>query len=277
MQGVRSVADLILVLIFLIFLFVLICPQFGSVSLQNQDFLEIYFIYVQVFLFGVIINMKIDVNKSASLPTSTKTTMPVTTLVSLSLWLFWATFNSIEVSVLCESLNDLVRSLVLKFLKRECIGNKSGEQLREVKCDNCQNWLSLSSVEIGVGTSRAIAVVSGEDERKELRQSFRKCLKTLFVYLQTNLPLASPLLRDMSCLNPINRKSEDTRPAISRLCLMLTKVTKTDAFCHSVTSEFVTDMCDTDPVLEKWTTAHSPTTDICEYWQYVSKMTDLVL
>lgn len=33
-------------------------------------------------------------------------------------------------------------------------------------------------------------------------------------------------------------------------------------------------MCDTDKTLEGWATEHSPTADICEYWQYVSKMTD---
>ena len=178
------------------------------------------------------------------------------------------------VHVLYDGLNGLVRSLMLKFLKTESVENKTGQELCEVKCDDYQNWLSLTKIEVGVGTRKAIATVPGEDTRKELRRSFRKCLKALCMYLQSNLPLANPLLRDICCLNPSNRKSEDSRSAISRLCLQLIKVTKTDTFCDSVTSEWLTYMCDTDKTLEEWTTEHSPTADICEYWQYVSKMTD---
>ena len=178
------------------------------------------------------------------------------------------------VHVLYDGLNGLVRSLMLKFLKTESVENKTGQDLCEVKCDDYQNWLSLTKIEVGVGTRKAIATVPGEDTRKELRRSFRKCLKALCMYLHSNLPLANPLLRDICCLNPSNRKSEDSRSAISRLCLQLIKVTKTDTFCDSVTSEWLTYMCDTDKTLEEWTTEHSPTADICEYWQYVSKMTD---
>lgn len=52
----------------------------------------------------------------------------------------------------------------------------------DVKCDDIQNWLSLIMVEIGVGTCKAIASVAGEDTRKDLQRSFRKCLKTLCMY-----------------------------------------------------------------------------------------------
>jgi hypothetical protein len=108
------------------------------------------------------------------------------------------------VHILYDSLNDLVRSLMLKFMKRDSVEGKTGQQLCDVKCDDVQNWLSLQVVEIGVGTRKALAVIAGEDTRKNMRRSFRKCLKTLCVYLQTSLPLANPVLRDISCLNPAN-------------------------------------------------------------------------
>jgi hypothetical protein len=151
------------------------------------------------------------------------------------------------VHILYDSSNDLVRSLMLKFMKRESVEGKTDQQLCDVKCDDVQNWLSLQVVEIGVGTRKALAAVAGEDTRKDMRRSFRKCLKTLCVYLQTSLPLANPVLRDISCLNPANRKTEDSRPAISRLCLLLSKVTETDSFSDHVTSEWLIYMCDTDP------------------------------
>jgi hypothetical protein len=70
------------------------------------------------------------------------------------------------------------------------------------------------------------------------------------MYLLTNLPLANPVLRDMSCVYPANQKSEDARPA-RQLCLLLTKVIKTNAFCDCVMSDWLICIRDTDGVLEE--------------------------
>ena len=134
------------------------------------------------------------------------------------------------VHILYDKLNGLLRSVMFKFLKFDLVQGKDGSDLVDLKCDQADNWLPLKEMDIGMGTRLAISKVK-HSIRTELRHEFRQCFKIIAIYMQTRLPLANPVLRDLSCLQPKNRKVDKSKSAISRLCLHMKKVTKTDDVC----------------------------------------------
>ncbi len=177
--------------------------------------------------------------------------------------------------ILYEKLNEQVRLLMLQFITAEVVANKEGSTLQQVDCNKSENWLPTQSIDIGIGTRKAIAEVEklNDEKKKELLLAFRRCVKEATCYLQSRLPLSNAVLRDMQSLHPLSRKTEQGRSAMSRLCLHLRKVTKTDAFCDSVQREYLMYMCDNDQVLEDWMTTKN-CNDICAYWNYVSQIDD---
>jgi len=141
------------------------------------------------------------------------------------------------IHVLYEKVNELVRTLMLLFLKVDTVGAKEGSALMAVKYDDDANWLQLKSVSLGAGTIAALSAIVNEEEKKKICQSFRSCLIATVSYIQRRLPLSNPVIRDMQCLHPMMRKSEQGKAAINRLCIYLTKVTKNDSFIDQVNAE----------------------------------------
>jgi len=54
-----------------------------------------------------------------------------------------------------------------------------------------------------------------DDKKKTVRLAFRKCLKTLSIYLKDHLPVNNIILRDLQCLHPEFRKAEGGRAVVS--------------------------------------------------------------
>ena len=140
------------------------------------------------------------------------------------------------VHILNDKLNELLRSVMVKFLKFDLVQGKDGSDLVGLKCDQANNWLPLKEMDICMGTRLAIFKVK-HSRRTELRHEFRQWFKIIAIYMQTHLPLANLVLRDLSCLQPKNRKVDKSKSAISRLCLLIKKVTKTDDFCDRINAE----------------------------------------
>lgn len=179
------------------------------------------------------------------------------------------------IHVLHEKLNELVRTLMLLFLKVDVVSGKEGRSLMEVKCYDGGNWLPLKSVAVGSGTSAALVAMTKEDERKKIRQSFRSCLLATVTYLQERLPLSDPVIRDVQCLHPLMRNTEQGKNAIKRLCSHLTKVTKDDAFIDQVNGEWLLYMLEDDKKIDQWIVDHpGEGNDICGYWFSITQMTD---
>lgn len=174
------------------------------------------------------------------------------------------------VHILYDKLNELVRFVMLKFLKSDAVQGKDGALLVDVKCNHADNWLPLKEVDIGMGTRLAVSKVKNDNKRTELWREFKQCFKSIATFMQTRLPLTNPVLRDLSCLQPKNRKVDKAKSAISRLCLHMKKVTKTDEFCDRVNAEWMVYMSDSsvDTLQEDFDT----TGDICAYWQKVSEV-----
>ena len=72
------------------------------------------------------------------------------------------------------------------------------------------------------------------------------------------------------------RKTPEGKTAFSRLCTHLTKITKTDVICDNAVAEWLVYMCDGDGTLEQWTTVtENDSSDICRYWDYVTRLRDV--
>lgn len=177
------------------------------------------------------------------------------------------------VHILYDKLNELVRTVMLKFLKAELIQDKEGAELVCVKCAEGVNWLPLKEMDIGMGTRLAVSKVKNDSKRTELRRAFRHCFTLIATYMQTTLPLTNAVLRDLSCLQPKkNRKVDKGKAAISRLCLHMKKVTKTDDFCDRIQADWLVYMCDSS--LDTLQADFDSSGDICAYWQKVSSVPD---
>ena len=215
--------------------------------------------------------------KAALVDPSTLVYLNFIAFVASNLTPFLTLFQKSEplVHVLYEKLSQLVRTLMLTFMKAEVVGSKEGPDLISVNCDDGSNWLPAKSIDVGTGTNKVLSTIEKEDERKKMRYSFRCCLVKMTSYMQAKLPLANPVLRDLQCLHPVARKTEEGKAAFTRLCSHLSKVTKTDSFCDKVKAEWLLYMCDNDSELEMWSSNHqNDCSNICRYWDYVTRLVD---
>lgn len=179
------------------------------------------------------------------------------------------------VHILYDKLNELVRTLMLLFMKGEIVGTKEGKDLADVQCDTSANWLPRQAMDVGVGTKTALTSVVREDDRKRISCSFRTAFIKSVSYMQSRLPISNPILRDLQCLDPMVRKSDEAKRAFVRLCTHLNKVTKSDEYCDKVQAEWLVYMCERDSTVEQWSINHiSDSSDICAYWNYISRLTD---
>jgi len=101
------------------------------------------------------------------------------------------------VHILYDKLNELLHSVMFKFLKSDLVQGKDGADLVDLKCDLVQgkdgadlvdlkcdladNWLPLKEMDIGMGTCIAVSKVKQDSRRTELRREFRQCFTTIYM------------------------------------------------------------------------------------------------
>ena len=96
--------------------------------------------------------------RSALLDPATLAKFNFVAFLASALTPFLKVFQTSEplIHVLYEKLNELVRTLMLLFLKVDVVTGKEGPALNAVKCDDGVNWLPLKSVTVGAGTNAAL-------------------------------------------------------------------------------------------------------------------------
>src|SRR6266516_2766235 len=164
---------------------------------------------------------------------------------------------------------------MLKFLKATVVGTKEGRSMIDIKCDEAANWINSTSLDVGLGTNKALAFINKEEEKKKVRCAMRSCLVAMVSYLQGRLPLDNPVLRDLQCLDPVVRKTQEGKSALARLCMHLRKVTRTDDICDKVYGEWLLYMCESDISVGQWSTDQPQEgMDICSYWNRGTELCD---
>ena len=116
--------------------------------------------------------------------------------------------------------SNLLRSVMLRFIKFDVVGEKSGQQLANLDVQSSENLLDISNVEIGGDTQKTLLDV---DKAKQKMQKLEmlQFYKAVTSFLQTRLPLNDKLVRSMQCLHPEVRGEERAQKLMRELCTAL--------------------------------------------------------
>lgn len=164
---------------------------------------------------------------------------------------------------------ELIRNIMLKFLKQSVVQSKEGLPLKNINYDDGKNWLSLNLMDVGSATKKLISY----PEDKDFLHSVRKVYLTTCKYLLSHLPIKNPILHDLKYIHPDQQKNPKAVDGIHRLSQLVLKITKTDAESDKIKSEFLTYTCE-DLSIEQ--DLYLKTQDICMFWREVSKKRDAV-
>lgn len=134
------------------------------------------------------------------------------------------------------ALNDLVRTLMLRFVNTAVVGTKMAGDLVTIDVNDVKNLRTLEDMEIGEATRHSLSKVKKE-QQKGVLLDMRKFLSTTVKYLQTKLPLTNSTLRDLQCLQPTARSKPESEVFIRRLAKKLPQVISPDEV-SAVTDEW---------------------------------------
>lgn len=129
------------------------------------------------------------------------------------------------IHVLRDSMTDLLKSVMGRFLKGHVFDEKYGKHLLKVEYTKPDNQLSLSRMEVGE-KARSFMEKLSNDQQKVVLMGMKQFYIQVTRYLAEHLPLDSKLLRDVSILHPLLRKSETASQAIRRLAVMMPMISE---------------------------------------------------
>ena len=111
----------------------------------------------------------------------------------------------------------LLRTIMMRFLKKEVITGLTATQLAKLDIEKDSNALDDLKMMIGHETDAALRNIECKKTKTVYLKRLRKSYTEVVHYLQKKLPLNSQFLRDVSCLNTSNRQSERTVNAIGQI------------------------------------------------------------
>ena len=127
------------------------------------------------------------------------------------------------IHLLYIALNDLVRTLMLRFVNTAVVGTKMASGLVTIDVNDIKNLRTLEDMEIGEATRSSLSKLKKE-QHKGVLLDIRKFLSTTVQYLQTKLPLTNRTLRDLQCLQPAARSKPESESCIRSLAKKLPQV-----------------------------------------------------
>ena len=174
---------------------------------------------------------------------------------------------------LCNDLQDLLRSLMRKFIKDEVLRDCStAQRLVQMDVSSAANQVSLSKVQLGFQTDRLLAEAKKHQSVTELDvMSFRaealEFLKAVVLKLQEKSPLNFSLVRNMSCLNPktMTEKRDLSMRKMKRILQCLCQVKRiSDAACDKAYEEYSLFLDST--AVERASEMFNPATQRVDAW-----------
>ena len=124
------------------------------------------------------------------------------------------------IHLLYQETSNILKSVMLRFVKQDAIGNKSGRKLKNIDVDDSKNLLELHDMEIGADTEKTLSVLDS-GKRKTQLYDIRKFYQAVAIYLQTRLPLNDDVIRSIQCLHPEVREQEKAQKLLRELCSVL--------------------------------------------------------
>ncbi|KAL7876828.1 hypothetical protein SRHO_G00034710 [Serrasalmus rhombeus] len=110
---------------------------------------------------------------------------------------------------LAKDLTELLMSLLRRFIKRELLQDRMPLQLIKMDISEEKSWVSLKSLDIGLGAESAVKALQGKTGSKigelsvpNFRRECLQCLVKVVRKLQDKCPLKFPVVRQIACLDP---------------------------------------------------------------------------
>ena len=122
--------------------------------------------------------------------------------------------------LLYDSICDLLKRIMRRFMKSEALENVEGSSLAELNCKDASLQLEDKDVVIGDSTKKALKELTAEQQR-QMMLGIRSFFQSAAKHLQKKLPLNNRVLRQLGCLNPTKRKEDSTVTSIEGLATVL--------------------------------------------------------
>ena len=151
------------------------------------------------------------------------------------------------VHVLHSELSNLVRMLMLRFVRAEAVGAKCGKQLKEIDLKKAENLRTLEDFDLGETTRQSLAKIK-QEKHKAILLDMRNFYITTADYLRTKLPLSNALFEDLACLSP-SARSQPCEQSFCRLAKALPHVVCPDEI-STATDEWKLYSLDVNILLE---------------------------
>lgn len=187
--------------------------------------------------------------------------------------------KSPKIHVMYTNMGELLYKLMSCFVKKSVLLQSNGT--RKEACDLggldvLPHLMSVHSVEYGTKAKYLIANLEASTNLDRLKLELRSCLVKITSYLQNHLPHQSTFLKDLSCLQPDQRKLSRSPPAIRRVALKIGKVLKNTKFT-SLTPEAFADDVMIEYKLYQSESLYEPEPDdppqsIEDYWYFIGKI-----
>lgn len=124
------------------------------------------------------------------------------------------------IHLLYSETSALLKSIMLRFIKFDVVGEKSGRQLTMIDAHERQNLMDIESMEIGADTQKTLSNID-KGRQKTQRIEMLQFYQAVTSYLQTRLPLNDMLVRSVQCLHPEVRDQERAQKLIREVCTAL--------------------------------------------------------
>ncbi|GBN78845.1 hypothetical protein AVEN_147570-1 [Araneus ventricosus] len=125
---------------------------------------------------------------------------------------------------LFEEQRQLFVDFLSCFMKQELLQGKSSKELLSIDVMNDMNHIGLSKMFIGAGTQSIILNGPNDSIKEEFLYKVKKAYANCAHYLQKKLPLASPLLKCISSIDPVTRGKDVTLKRLQKLPSFITNV-----------------------------------------------------
>lgn len=187
-----------------------------------------------------------------------------------------------KVHLMYTKMGELFYKLMSCFVKRSRLLDDKGRKLeaRELgKLDVTKHLKDIHSVELGTKVKYLVANIEQKINLDQHKLQLRACFIGVTVYLQKHLPHDSIFLKDLTSLQPDNRKRSSSAPAIRRVALKIANVLSNtrltpltpERYADEVMSQFNIYQSDT---FEMPNTDPDKPLSIEDYWNFIGKLPD---
>lgn len=131
------------------------------------------------------------------------------------------------VHLLNSALCDLYRQLLMRFIRSDCVGNKTGRELMDIDIRSSDNLRPLTEMDIGETTVKTLQSLK-QEKHKAILMSMQHFYFTCCESLRSSLPLSNTFLEDLKCLSPEGRSQPESEQSIRRIARKLRQIVNDD-------------------------------------------------